>query len=47
MNMKTMLCVATATLSSAVMASDTPEVSNVVMTQSEYTMENIRVVEVQ
>ena len=36
MNMKTMLCVATATLSSAVMASDTPEVSNVVMTQSEY-----------
>jgi len=36
MNMKTMLCVATAALSSAVMASDTPEVSNVVMTQSEY-----------
>ena len=34
--MKTMLCVATAALSSAVMASDTPEVSNVVMTQSEY-----------
>ena len=36
MNMKTMLCVATAALSSAVMASDTPVVSDVVMTQSDY-----------
>ena len=36
MNMKTMLCVATAALSSAVMASVTPEVSNVAMTQSDY-----------
>ena len=35
MNMKTMLCVAVSALSSAVVASGTPEVSNVVMVQSD------------
>ena len=36
MNMKTMLCVAAAALSTSLMATDTPEVSNVVMTQANF-----------
>ena len=36
MNMKTMLCVAVAALSTSLMATDTPEVSNVVMTQANF-----------
>lgn len=36
MNMKTMLCVATAALSTSLMATDTPEVSNVVMAQANF-----------
>ena len=36
MNIKTILCVATAALSASLMATDTPEVSNVVMTQANF-----------